>query len=654
MNAKFYFQKIIFIIFFLFSAPTFAQQAVPFKMRYKGIVKGDMTVIANNIVNRVDFTNTPNDPYYNLTSYSMLNDEFDMEYIDIDEDDETFSSSSADLYLENSTNKKIVYAGLYWSGTYKYNAGFQKSEKKFMPTDPSRTTFTNVKLKLPNSEKYKDISGQLIFDGANTSDFNDFSPYVVYADITDYLKNSTNASGVYTVANIKATQGKIMGGVAAGWTIFVVYEDLKMSEKFITSFDGFSGISDKPTDIVVNGFQSVAQGAVSAKVAFAALEGDMNLIGDQMLIRANQNANFSPLSSTFRKFNDFFNSSITIENQIFSNRFPDSKNTLGYDTCLQTIPNSNNSIIGNNVNESTLRFKALGDKSYLFFSAFGIEVSTTSQQKNDLVNVDKPLKVSSKNNLIKFIPANKDFLIEDYKTSSSVNLQKKNTFIDNKNNLVEVQTISISGLQSGYFIVANIFKTKQSAIEFVTFLKGKDFEADFFTNPLNNYSYVYLKKSQNINEIIELFLSRLNETYKDRIQILAVNKNNNDLIGDATNNGEIKNSSNDSKNSLFKNGRFDVQIVTIPNEVKGYYLVVNVFENNENPTVFLNSLKAKGHNPKIMVNPLTNYKYVYLKKFDFENDANSMILSKINNTYQDKIWIVSVNNNNSLITNNDD
>ena len=104
-------------------------------------------------------------------------------------------------------------------------------------------------------------------------------------------------------------------------------------------------------------------------------------------------------------------------------------------------------------------------------------------------NDDRPLKVASKNNLIKFIPANKDFLIEDYRTSSSINRNRKNTFIDSKNNIIEVQNASISSATSGYYIIANIFKTEQSAIEFVTFLKSKDIEADFFTNVLNNYRY---------------------------------------------------------------------------------------------------------------------------------------------------------------------
>jgi hypothetical protein len=653
MNAKITFQKIVLLTMLLVSNTNFAQLSVPFKIRYQGFVKGDMTIIANNSVNRVDFTNGPNEPYYNLTSYAKLNDEFDMAYIDIDEDESTFSSSSSELYLENPNRKKIVYAGLYWSGTYRYNAGIQKSEKKFISTDASRGTFSSVKLKLPNKEKYIDVSGQVIFDGAGKNEFDAIAPYAVYADISDYLKELSNASGVYSVANIKATQGIIEGGVSAGWTIFIVYEDQNMSGKFVTSYDGFAGVTDKSTDIVFNGFQTLPKGNVRSKIACAALEGDNNLLGDQLLFSSNESKLFTPLSTNIRKDNNFFNSSITIENQNFINRYPDSKNTLGYDTCLFTIPNPNNTIIGNNIKEATLRLKSNGDRCFMFFTAFGVEVTPSMDEIIYATTDDKPLKVASKNNLIKFIPANKDFLIEDYRTNSSVNRNRKNTIIDSKNNIIEVQTASISSATSGYYIVANIFKTEQSAIEFVTFLKSKDIEADFFTNGLNNYRYVYLKKNNDLNEIVDLYLSKLDDTYEDRIQILAINKNNNELIADASIKEKLSNQEVVVKEPN-KKELFDVQIVSIPNEPGGYYIVANVFSVTENSVNFLNSLKAKGLTPKVLVNPKNNYKYVYLKKVDDEQEAQALYLSKINNTYQGKLWILSVNNNKALITENDD
>ena len=88
----------------------------------------------------------------------------------------------------------------------------------------------------------------------------------------------------------------------------------------------------------------------------------------------------------------------------------------------------------------------------------------------------------------------------------------------------------------------------------------------------------------------------------------------------------------------------DLHIANIPDAPKGYYIVANVFEVNENSTNFIKNLKLNGLNPKILINTLNNYKYVYLEKADSEEEARNLLASKINNKYESKIWILSVNN----------
>ena len=527
----------IFVISFFWSFYSFAQLSIPFKMRYQAYVKGDMTVIANNITNRVDYNNSSNIPYYNHTSSAKLNDEFSMEYIDIDEDESTFSSSSAELIFENNNQRKILYAGLYWSATYKYNSGYQKKIGKFVAEDASRTSFNMIKIKLPNSEEYKSITGQTIYDGINDKDLKEFSPYAVYADITPLVQELTSSSGVYTVANIKATQGELSGGVAAGWTLFLVYEDTLMSEKFITSYDGFAGVTDKSTDILFKGFQTPEKGNVKAKIACAALEGDNNMIGDQLLFNSSSdNGNYNALNNTLRKTSNFFNSSITIENKYFANRFPDSKNTLGYDTCLMTIPNPNNSVIGNNVKEATLRLKSNGDRYFMFFTAFNVEVTLP----DSIITNENAITSSSKNKsnitntFVKEIPVGNEMVADigsTYSSSSSKNLaiKKQALSLDKKTKNIEpieIRTLSISSQEKGYYLVANVFSNPENAKNFITFLELKGIKAEYFVNKVNNYRYVYLAKTLNENEAIDLFLSKVNNIYQDKLWILSVNNIN--------------------------------------------------------------------------------------------------------------------------------
>lgn len=698
----------LLILFLAGFSVSFAQLTVPFKARYQGLVKGDVAVIANNIVNRVDYNNSSNEPYYNHTNKAQLNDEFNMDYIDVDNDEDTFSSSSAELFLDNPNNKRIIYAGLYWSATYKYNVGILKNDDKYIAQDSHRESFNAIKIKFPNKEEYIDIVGQTIFDGIKEKEFKDFAPYAVYADITEYVKKLPSLAGVYTVANVKATQGKIAGGVAAGWTIFFVYEDETMSEKFIKSQDGFAGITANPTDIAFVGFQ-IQEEKVTAKIACAALEGDNNLIGDQLYIGNNQTKIFTPLSSSIRKEGNFFNSCITIDDQYFLNRFPDSKNTLGYDTFLYTIPNQNNSLISKNSNESVLRFKSIGDKLFLFFTAFQVETKPSSTNDRAISNLD------FKNQTVKIVPMNNDLLVDDTKTASAMNRIQKNKALGT--DLIEINTFNSSSVPSGYYLLANIFKTEQKTQEFIYYLKGKKITADFFINPLNNYYYVYLRKLNNQKEAIELYTSKIGDTYKERIQIVLVNNDNNLVLNevkpkkaeagivqkntdksiDKTAEGkeekqewivqknvdksidkvsEVKvdkqelavkenqpqkdlsetqiATSNDDKYAS-KKGQSpmqiakartinDLHIANIPDAPKGYYIVANVFEVNENSSNFVKNLKNKGLSPKVLINTSNNYKYIYLKKADTEQEARNLLDSKIDNKYESKIWILSVNN----------
>jgi gliding motility-associated-like protein len=361
--------------FLLLNLIASAQVAVPFTVRYEQNLKGDMTLISNNIVNRQDNSDGPNVPYNLTGNASAFNDNLNMQYIDVDSDPSTFSSSSASLVLPASGCNKIVYAGLYWSATYRFNTGFSTA-----PGDGDNVRandFNQIQLKLPGGN-YQNITGQILFDGFNNPDFIANSPYACYADITSLVTGLANPEGEYTAANIRATQGFVNGGgVSGGWTIFFVYENPTVTGKFITSYDGFAGVRAAigQTDISYSGFTTLPPPfPVRAKLASAALEGDNRITGDQLQFRAALNANFTPLSNTLNIANNFFNSRITVDNTDFTTRVPNSLNTLGYDGDIISIANPLNSVIPNNETAATLRITSTQDTYFMFFNAFNIEV----------------------------------------------------------------------------------------------------------------------------------------------------------------------------------------------------------------------------------------------------------------------------------------
>ncbi len=334
-----------------------------FDVRYENRLKGDLTFIANNIVNRDEGGDDPEDPYNLTGSSSEYNDRLNMQYIDIDGDPSTFSSSSATLSIPDSDCSRIRYAGLYWSAVYR---------------DSNRSSdFNQVKFQVPGSSYIDLTADEILFDGEGDSDFGSYAPYACYKDVTSIVSALGNPDGEYFVGNVRASSGdSVTGGVSGGWSLVVVYENPTLPGKYITTFDGYAGIkSGESVDIPFSGFTTLpAPFPVNAKLGVDALEGDNRISGDQLAIRADSNASFTTLSNTANPTNNFFNSNITDEGSIVTNRNPNSINTLGWDVDLFTIPNPSQSVIPNDETGATLRATSTQDKYDIFFTSLDVEI----------------------------------------------------------------------------------------------------------------------------------------------------------------------------------------------------------------------------------------------------------------------------------------
>lgn len=575
----------------------FAQLTVPFKERFKVTLKGDMTIIANSILNRIDKKNSPNDPYNDQSIDAITNDEADMEYIDIDNDKNTFSSSSAALFDKNEAGKKVVFAGLYWAATYKYESGYKKGEDKFVAFDKTRETFDEVLIKLPTKKEYIPVKGEVIFDGLKDKKMRDVAPYAVFADITEIVSTLENPFGFYTLANVKATQGTLLGGTAAGWTIVFVYEDESMSEKYIAINDGFGGASLNSIDIKFKNFETPAKGDVVIKMAASALEGDYQVDGDLVMFSSSTQPSFSNIKTFTRKYSNFFDSSITVEDEHFRYRIPDSKNTLGYDAFLSTLRNHNNSIISNNATEATVKFKTSGDLFYLFFCALSIEA--------------KPEKVKEPQDNTKIVYVDNTFKKVDKDTNSEVarlELPKQ------KEKPVEV-------------VSENKPEIKQNSVAVVNQLSAK--------NPKKQKSVTKDEAEQT-----------LKETTTPKVQtkpsIAAVTDSKPSQANVKTEQKVSKPLQEEPKSSSTATSSLE-QKMNIPNTPKGYYIVVNVFNERVNAARFMMKLRQDGLEPDYFINPENNYLYVFLTYYKNKEEAEKAKDSKLNNRYTEEMWILTVN-----------
>jgi hypothetical protein len=538
----------------------YSQEEVAFKIRYQNYVKGDLTFISNNIVNKLEGKNA-NKPYNKLEENSKRNDELNMAYIDIDNDNETFSSSSAS-YTSKSNLNEVVFAGLYWSATYK-NVKSKKTNEVYSGEGERESNFNEIKIKTPANTSYTNIKGEIIFDGYGKPNYKENAPYVCFADITQLVQEKP--IGEYTVANIRATQGFLEGGVSGGWTIYIVYKDGLTQAKNISLYDGFAFIYNKPIDINFLNFLTPKQGNINTKIAMSVLEGDTQIDGDNLRIKNETRNKLSFISSEKRPENNFFNSQITIENEAFLDRNPASLNTLGYDAFLITLNNKGNKIIENNATQASLKMSSTGDKFYAFVTGFTTDVDEDFFEQNKKVEVKSKIITEVKKETIdkkQFVEVaqNDVSTIEELPTdnnsknkiksikssyrvlppSSEYSLATNNNYEEEDESDLEIKKISndpaireakpierlIAKTSSkiGYYLVANVFSVTDNAKNFVKSLKSKSIDSDSFINKETNLTYVYLKYSENLEEMQKAYDSNLENTYFAKYWILELAK----------------------------------------------------------------------------------------------------------------------------------
>ncbi|WP_428225204.1 T9SS type A sorting domain-containing protein [Flavobacterium sp.] len=337
--------KFLTILALFFSVLNYGQVLQPFNIIFSKTLNGDFDIIGNNIlsVHQTSAYNGSGMNHYRV----MVN-------VDIDADPTTYASSSAVYQLPNNARNcsKIKKAYLYWSATYE-------------GTD--RSNIYKVKFKVPGTTTYIDIEGQLIYDSVVTNTISS-KPYASYADVTPYI-NASNPEGNYTVANVVASTGLHQAsGYSAGWSLYLIYENPLLTKKNITLFNGFiANLGEQSINYSLQGILTPRTGPVNATFGMCALEGDLGIIGDRL------NINNNPLSLTSRQSDNLFCSSITNTSGSFTNRFPSSQNTLGFDIAKGFISNPANSVIYNSTSSIDMKSIDQGDVYFIFSNALAFE-----------------------------------------------------------------------------------------------------------------------------------------------------------------------------------------------------------------------------------------------------------------------------------------
>jgi len=211
-----------------------------------------------------------------------------------------------------------------------------------------------------------------------------------------------------------------------------------------------------------------------------------------------------------------------------------------------------------------------------------------------------------------------------------------------------LNSFNIPSVESGYYIVANVYNGKKYMNTFIEDLASKGVNADYIENPSNGRKYVYLKKFSSKQEAMNAYASKMDGTYDNDMWVMKVKGTDEDYSGVANNDSNY--GANTLQKNILKNNNQNPSGVTAKtyslNGIEsGYYIIANVFANTANANRFVKELNAIGLNASYFVNPENNYKYVYLKKHETWNNALTSYYNKLNNAYDDKIWIMRVKPN---------
>ncbi|HIC30343.1 MAG TPA: hypothetical protein EYO76_00340, partial [Flavobacteriaceae bacterium] len=359
----------------IFATSGIAQVKKGFTLRYQSSINGDIIVVGNNTISRTATTN------YNGENGN--HDYSDNVYVDIDNDNSTFNSSSVNITnpYPNDECLSIEKVLLYWAAADK---GIEYGN--YETDNQPGWNYNQVKLMLPGQNSYSTVSAdEVIFRGRDENPHFVNDAYICVKDITSNVIGNSNYFGKYQVANVEGRQGYLIShdgnntGTSGGWQLIIVYKSDALKRRNISFFDGYANVTSTQNNFDINfsGFQTVPNGAVKSDIIIGALEGDRDLSGDRLQMLNSSNV-FEDLDAPLRDANNFFNSRITLGassgNNNFTDRNPASTNTLGFDSAYFPLKNSGNHFLDNNQTSTTLRLTSDQEAYGLYLLGLSVEI----------------------------------------------------------------------------------------------------------------------------------------------------------------------------------------------------------------------------------------------------------------------------------------
>ncbi len=328
-----------------FSLPLPSSGSRNFTLYRQDNIVGDIQLIGNSV--KIDSANGGQ-----CAPTGTNNNDFTAMYADMDDDNNTFNSTSANLVLPvNIKSANILYARLYWQGRVNNSSTIREG--------------TSVKIKTYGQATYERVD-------TNISRFNYVDrDYQGVADVTQIIKDSINARASTTgyneaiwVADVYAPDNTNGFGV---WSLAIVYKDSTSVLQNISTYDGYEHVYNDTITTTLNDFLTPKKGVVNSNFYVFAGEGDVTY-KDSVTLTDKNNA-------TKSLGNNIFKSSIDLDGVNVTNRKPSCQNTIGADIREFSVgTNGKIPIIGNGQTSTIIKLTSNGDEYIPGFFAFSTQL----------------------------------------------------------------------------------------------------------------------------------------------------------------------------------------------------------------------------------------------------------------------------------------
>ncbi|RRQ50040.1 type IX secretion system membrane protein PorP/SprF [Maribacter algicola] len=284
------------------------------------------------------------------------------------------------------------------------------------------------------------------------------------------------------------------------------------------------------------------------------------------------------------------------------------------------------------IDEATRSNNSLEEKSTSNAIA-NTEVSTTNRPKQETI------KEESKRDVLAYTPPKRNPVNQEQEKSTVQEGVKSRKFND------------LPNVTDGYYVVANVYKGGQYMDKFLNSLEAKGINADYIDNPNNGLKYVYLERYETFEEAVAAHDSNFNGAYEGKTWIMNVeNRYTNEAYVNNVNKLKEKSSKYDMdvlRKNVVQQDKLASNSTTPENyEIdgigSGYYIIANVFANPKNANRFVALLNSYGLSASYFINPENNWRYVYLKRHDSWTNALISYYSRLNDAYDEKMWIMRV------------